>query len=98
MHRRALLGAAGAAALAPVANAQTRWQMATAYADGNLHTRNIRSFIQEIEQASGGRLAVQLHFVTGSAHLRGMAGAVSQEARPDLDDLRASAVVKAWTA
>jgi len=61
MHRRALLGAAGAAALAPVANAQTRWQMATAYADGNLHTRNIRSFIQEIEQASGGRLAVQLH-------------------------------------
>lgn len=44
------------------------------------------------------RLAVQLHFVTGTAHLRGMAGAVSQEARPDLDDLRASAVVKAWTA
>lgn len=61
MHRRALLGAAGAAALAPVANAQTRWQMATAYADGNLHTRNIRTYLQEVEQAASGRLSVQLH-------------------------------------
>jgi len=61
MHRRALLGAAGAAALAPVANAQTRWQMATAYADGNLHTRNIRTYLQEIEQVASGRLSVQLH-------------------------------------
>ena len=61
MHRRALLGAAGAAALAPIANAQTRWQMATAYADGNLHTRNIRTYLQEIEQVASGRLSVQLH-------------------------------------
>ena len=61
MHRRALLGAAGAVALAPVANAQTRWQMATAYADGNLHTRNIRTYLQEIEQVASGRLSVQLH-------------------------------------
>lgn len=62
LHRRALMGAAGLAAMAPIAaRAQARWQMATAYADGNLHTRNIRTFLQEIEQASGGRLAVQLH-------------------------------------
>jgi len=44
------------------------------------------------------RLAVQLHFMTGKAHLTGMAGAVAREAHPDLDDLRAGAVVKAWTA
>jgi TRAP-type C4-dicarboxylate transport system substrate-binding protein len=62
MHRRALLGAAGAAALTPLAaSAQTRWQMATAYADGNLHTRNIRSFIEEVQGASNGRVAIQLH-------------------------------------
>lgn len=62
MNRRTLLGAAGAAALVPIAaQAQTRWQMATAYADGNLHTRNIRTFIDEIQGASGGRLAIQLH-------------------------------------
>ena len=61
-HRRALLGAAGLAALAPAAaRAQTRWQMATPYADSNLHTRNIRTFLQEIEQAAGGRLNIQLH-------------------------------------
>ncbi|MBR0651734.1 TRAP transporter substrate-binding protein [Roseomonas terrae] len=62
MHRRTLLGATGAAALAPLAaQAQTRWQMASAYADGNLHTRNIRSFIEEIQGASNGRLSIQLH-------------------------------------
>lgn len=60
--RRALLGAASLAALAPSgARAQARWQMATPYADGNFHTRNIRSFVQDIEQAAGGRLAVQIH-------------------------------------
>ena len=62
VNRRALLGTAGLAALAPMAaQAQTRWQMATAYADGNLHTRNIKTFLQEIEQAANGRLSVQLH-------------------------------------
>ena len=61
MHRRALLGAAGAAALATTAQAQTRWQMATAYADGNLHTRNIKTFLDEIQAAGNGRLAIQLH-------------------------------------
>ena len=62
VNRRSLLGAAGLAALSPVAaSAQTRWQMATAYADGNLHTRNIKTFLQEVEQASNGRLSIQLH-------------------------------------
>ena len=62
LNRRTLLGAAGLATLAPVAaSAQTRWQMATAYADGNLHTRNIRTFLQEVEQAANGRLSIQLH-------------------------------------
>ena len=44
------------------AHAQTtRWQMATAYPEGNFHTRNIRQFLAEIDQALGGRATVQLH-------------------------------------
>jgi TRAP-type C4-dicarboxylate transport system substrate-binding protein len=62
LNRRALMGAAGLAALTPLAaRAQTRWQMATPYADGNLHTRNIRAYVQEIEQAAAGRLSIQVH-------------------------------------
>jgi TRAP-type C4-dicarboxylate transport system substrate-binding protein len=59
--RRVALGAG--AALAPFAplRAQTRWQMATPYPDGNFHTRNIREFVAEIEQATSGRLAIQVH-------------------------------------
>lgn len=60
--RRAFLGAAGAAALAPrFAAAQTRWQMASPYADSNFQTRNIRSFIADVERATNGQLAIQLH-------------------------------------
>ncbi|MFM7305655.1 MAG: TRAP transporter substrate-binding protein, partial [Alphaproteobacteria bacterium] len=33
----------------------------TPYADGNLHTRNIRTFIEDIQKASNGQLSVQLH-------------------------------------
>lgn len=68
LSRRHILAAMGAAGLAPLAGrelaaqgAATRWQMATPYADGNFHTRNIRQFVQDVEQASGGRLSVQLH-------------------------------------
>ncbi|GGC45264.1 C4-dicarboxylate ABC transporter substrate-binding protein [Siccirubricoccus deserti] len=52
-----LLAAVGALPAA----AQTRWVMATAYPDANYHTRNIRQFIQEVEQATEGRLQIQLH-------------------------------------
>ena len=63
LHRRHLLaGAAGLAAISPsLGQAQTRWQMATPYADGNLHTRNIRTFVEDIQKASNGQLNVQLH-------------------------------------
>lgn len=43
------------------ARAQTRWQMATPYPDPNFHTRNIREFVAEVEQATDGRLAIQVH-------------------------------------
>jgi TRAP-type C4-dicarboxylate transport system substrate-binding protein len=66
LSRRHVFGLLGAAALPPLAARDaaaqaTRWQMATPYPDGNFHTRNIRTFLDEIQVASGGRLAVQLH-------------------------------------
>ncbi|MBU8545924.1 MULTISPECIES: TRAP transporter substrate-binding protein [Roseomonadaceae] len=65
IDRRHLLAAAGAALAAPAlsrgAQAQTRWQMATPYADGNFHTRNIRQMLTELEAATSGRLSIQLH-------------------------------------
>jgi TRAP-type transport system periplasmic protein len=63
IRRRTALWALAAASSIPAsfAAAQTRWQMATPYPDGNFHTRNIREFLTEVEQATGGKLAVQLH-------------------------------------
>lgn len=65
-NRRTLLGAAAAlpfAGATPLAGAraQTRWQMATPYPDGNFHTRNVRQFLDEVQTATGGRVTVQLH-------------------------------------
>jgi len=65
LRRRGLLAASGGLAAAAIApgrvRAQTRWQVATAYPDGNFHTRNMRSFIEEVQTATGGRLQIQLH-------------------------------------
>ncbi len=63
LSRRHVFGLLGAAGLSPLGAAAqgTRWQMATPYPDGNFHTRNIRTFLEEIQNASGGRLAIQLH-------------------------------------
>ncbi|MCA3312694.1 MAG: TRAP transporter substrate-binding protein [Roseomonas sp.] len=41
------------------AQAQARWQVATAYPDGNFHTRNIRSFLDEVKAQTG--IDAQLH-------------------------------------
>ena len=65
LSRRTLFGASAGCALsglaATEARAQTRWQMATAYPDGNFHTRNIRTFLEAVQSATGGQLQVQLH-------------------------------------
>ena len=41
------------------AEAQARWQVATGYPDGNFHTRNIRSFLDEVKAQTG--IDAQLH-------------------------------------
>ena len=37
------------------------WDMATAYADSTFHTKNIRQFLDDVKEASGGALKVSLH-------------------------------------
>ena len=54
LNRRTLLAAAPALGALPAA-AQSRWQAASGFAEGNFHTRNLRQFIAE----SG--LDIQLH-------------------------------------
>jgi TRAP-type C4-dicarboxylate transport system substrate-binding protein len=49
----------GSAGTAPAQG--TRWTMASAFAEGAYHTRNIRAFLEDVERTTGGRLAVQFH-------------------------------------
>jgi len=52
---------AGAVLALPVlAAAQTTWIMANGYPESSFFTQNIRQFIAEVEQASGGRLKIDL--------------------------------------
>lgn len=59
--RRAALAALPALGLAGAAAAQPRWQAASGFAEGNYHTRNLRQFLTELREATGGALDVQLH-------------------------------------
>jgi TRAP-type C4-dicarboxylate transport system substrate-binding protein len=64
MNKRAGFVAAGAVALiltGRAVSAQTKWDMATAYPDGNFHTRNIRQFVDEVGKSSGGKLQIVVH-------------------------------------
>lgn len=43
------------------AQAQTKWDFATAYPTTNFHTENITQFAKEVESASGGKLKITVH-------------------------------------
>jgi TRAP-type transport system periplasmic protein len=43
------------------AQAQTKWDMPTPYSDGEFHTRNVRAFVEDVQKASNGKLAIQVH-------------------------------------
>ncbi|MBM3517512.1 MAG: TRAP transporter substrate-binding protein [Alphaproteobacteria bacterium] len=57
--KRTLLFAALALPLA--AAAQTKWDMATAYADTEFQTRNVRLFAEDLKKLSGGKLDITVH-------------------------------------
>ena len=57
---RLALGA-GLVAAAFAAQAQTKWDLATAYPATNFHTENINQFAADIDKASGGKLKITVH-------------------------------------
>ena len=49
------------AGLMSAAVAQTTWDMPTPYPDSNFHTVNTAQFAQDVKDATGGALTIQLH-------------------------------------
>lgn len=56
-----LVAAAAGLCLAWAANAQTKWDMPTAYPPSNFHTENIMQFVADVDKASGGKLKITVH-------------------------------------
>ena len=44
-----------------VVQAQQKWDMPTGYPGNNFHTENIRQFVADVDQASGGKLKITVH-------------------------------------
>ncbi len=59
--KRRIPFALAAAALIGSAQAQTKWDMPTPYADGNFHTKNARQFAEDVAKATAGKLQIQVH-------------------------------------
>jgi TRAP-type C4-dicarboxylate transport system substrate-binding protein len=55
-----VLGAAMALSVAP-ADAQTRWNLPTAYPTDNPHTVNLLDFVKDVSDATGGKLQIAVH-------------------------------------
>src|ERR1051326_2150112 len=52
---------AAAAAVFGTAQAQTKWDMPTPYSEGEFHTRNVKSFAEDVKKATEGRLDITVH-------------------------------------
>jgi TRAP-type C4-dicarboxylate transport system substrate-binding protein len=59
MKLRALVAAI--ALVAGAAQAQTKWDLPTAYPATNFHTENITQFAADVDKASGGKLKITVH-------------------------------------
>jgi TRAP-type transport system periplasmic protein len=58
MHKTLIALAAFAAFSA---HAQTKWDMPTPYSEGEFHTRNIKTFAEEVKKATNGGLDITVH-------------------------------------
>jgi TRAP-type C4-dicarboxylate transport system substrate-binding protein len=43
------------------AQAQTKWDMPTPYADGEFHTRNVKAFAEDVKKNTGGAIELTVH-------------------------------------
>ncbi len=53
--------AAAALLLASTVQAQTRWDLPTAYPASNFHTENVAQFATDVDRATGGKLRITVH-------------------------------------
>ena len=53
--------AALAACATFAAQAQTKWDMPTPYSDGEFHTRNVKTFVEDVKKNTGGALDINVH-------------------------------------
>lgn len=58
---RSLLLAAGALAAAGAIQAQTKWDLPSAYATTNFHSVNLNEFAADVDKATGGKLKITVH-------------------------------------
>ncbi len=61
MKLKLVTSALAALALAGFAQAQTKWDLASAYPATNFHTVNLNQFAADIDKATGGKLKVTVH-------------------------------------
>jgi len=61
MFTRRLALTLGIAALAPLASAQTKWDLPAAYPASNFHSENLALFAADVDKASGGKLKITVH-------------------------------------
>ncbi len=58
---KAVVGSLAALGIAGAVHAESSWDMPTPYPIGNFHTENIQQFVNEVAQASGGKLKITVH-------------------------------------
>jgi TRAP-type transport system periplasmic protein len=59
--RRSLVAAAAISLASFGVQAQTKWDMPTPYSDGEFHTRNVRTFVEDVKKATDGKLEINVH-------------------------------------
>ncbi len=62
----------------PAIQAQTTWKLATGYRAESFHTQNIMQFSRDVEQATAGKLVIQVHPNNTLARLNEVSQAVQQ--------------------
>lgn len=78
---------------AGAAHAQTNWKLATGYRAESFHTQNIYKFAQDVEQASGGQLKIEVHPNNTMVKLNDIRQAV-QEGRAQAGETIMTSMVK----